>query len=36
VFNAFNILNIVSNNDVVVRQVGQPATYGISFGYKWQ
>jgi iron complex outermembrane recepter protein len=36
VFNAFNILNIVSNNDVVVRQVGQPTTYGISFGYKWQ
>lgn len=35
IFNAFNVQNIVSYSDAIVRQVGEPATYGVTLGYKF-
>jgi iron complex outermembrane recepter protein len=35
VFNRYIVDNAISYNDIIVRETGQPVTYGVSFGYKF-
>lgn len=35
VFNRFIVDNAISYNDIIVREIGLPVTYGVSFGYKF-
>jgi outer membrane receptor for ferric coprogen and ferric-rhodotorulic acid len=36
VFNAFNVQNVISYNDIITQAVGQPVTYGVSLKVKWK
>lgn len=35
IFNAFNVQNAISYNDVITRATGMPATYGVRLDVKW-
>ncbi len=35
VFNAFNVQNIISYNNIITQATGQPATYGLSLRARW-
>jgi iron complex outermembrane receptor protein len=35
VFDRYIVENAISYNDIIVRETGQPVTYGVSFGYKF-
>jgi len=36
VFNHYIVNNAISYNDIIVRETGLPATYGVSFGFKYK
>lgn len=35
IFNTFNVQNIISYNNIITQATGQPVTYGVTLGVRW-